>query len=447
MGILKKAILFIIVLALCFAFGGVVYAEGEQLDDSRYIRVGLFWGMNSKSSVRLSCSNGFTLYDGNGNKLQDIAETTLDIDTASQYLANRESRIFMARGEDEDSRIVTLSTDKGTKQYRDGILLYENRGLRVINYVTVEHYVWGVVNREMSSSNPLEALKAQAVAARTYALRIKYSASDSGHHNYGFDVCATTDCQVYGAYSSESDVTTRACRETEGLIALYNGAPAFAYFSAYSGGGYTMSLYDAWGLDDLPYLRTAPDVYTPEYHWETDYRFETIRQRILDYYKEDIGSVLRFEISDRNESGAVTGIIVTGSNGSKKIPRSQIMAVFNLKSTFFCIGNSGYKTIEKEEPTAESYYVLSAGGLETVPTSGLYVYDGNAVSKLPVKYSASYTMENDICTDGMVYMRGLGYGHGIGMSQRGAIIMARDYAKSYADILNYYYPGITIEHY
>lgn len=441
---IKKIISMIFAAALFFAMGSAVFADEAGLDPNNYVRVGLFWGDTAKSNVTLSCNAGFELYDGSGNKLQDIEETKLNISADSDYLPHRESRIFMARGADEDSRIITLSTDKGTKQYRDGILLYENSGLRVINYVTVEHYVWGVVNREMSSSNPLEALKAQAVASRTYAI----SARDgSGFSGYGFDVSATTQSQVYGAYSSESPVTTRACQETEGLILRYDGVPARTYFSAYSGGGYTMSLYDAWGQDDLPYLRTAPDIYTPEYRWETDYKFDTIRQRILKYYKEDIGQIVRFEISDTNEAGAVTQITVTGTNGVKVIPRSQIMIVFNLKSTFFFIGNSAYKNIEKQEPSPENYYVLGASGAEFVPTSGIYVYNGSELSKLPVRCNASYKAENDVCTDGMVYMRGMGYGHGIGMSQRGAIIMARDHAKSYDEILNYYYPGTTIERY
>ena len=90
---------------------------------------------------------------------------------------------------------------------------------------------------------------------------------------------------------------------------------------------------------------------------------------------------------------------------------------------------------------------MTSQGLREMESSGLYIFDGSSISKMPVSASGEYSMINDVCTDGYVYMRGIGHGHGIGMSQNGAIVMAKDYAKNYDEILNFYYTGITIEHY
>lgn len=455
--VLKKSLILLLLAALVFVSFNFAFAD-TSIDDRDYIKVGLYWGNTSKNSVQLECADGFLLYDSNLNLIEKIDDTSLVIDTSSSYLKHKEYVYFMSAAEDEDSRKITLTTEPGSsssysKAYRDGIALYENSGLRVVNYVTIEHYTWGVVNREMSSSNPEEALKAQAIAARTYAYKAKVD-KDSGHTNYGFDVCTTTDCQVYGAYSSESEKTTAACIATAHEIMVYENEPIHAYFSAASGGGYTQSLYDAWGLDDVPYLKSVRDEYTPAHKWHFTDTFAEIEQKVSNYYKIDLGTIQKFEVTKTNDHGAVTQLTVTGSKGTKVIPRSQIMAVFNLKSTFFVLGNKDYVELtESESSNASSntatfkgsVSVLSADGLHTVDTSSLYVYNGKTTTKYETtSVPAIINNNSEVCTAGTVYWNGLGYGHGIGMSQTGAIAMAKDYGFTYDQILNYYYSDIDI---
>lgn len=454
---MKKGIKKLIILALTFALVlssfNIAIAKKSDIDDRDYIRVGLYWGSTSKNEVKLESADGFIVYDENLNYIETIDKTSLVINTSSDLIRHKEFVYFMSAADDIDDRKITLTADSSKKVYRDGIGIYENSGLRIINYVTIDHYAWGVVNREMSSSNPEEALKAQAVAARTYAYRIKF-AENSKHLTYGFDVCTTTDCQAYGGCSSESDKTTQACIDTAGEIMVYDGSPIFAYFSAASGGGYTQSLYDAWGLDDVPYLQSKKDEYTPTSNWSFYNTFDEIRSKIKNYYGSDIGTIQKFEITNTNDHGAATQITVTGSKGTKIVPRSQLMSVFNLKSTCFVLGAKDYIEFERNNSAGSvasniqgltgKVYVLSADGLDTIKAEKMYIYNGSSTFKYEPNSIEKISYKSEVCDKGYVYWTGQGNGHGIGLSQTGAIAMARDYGFDYKDILEYYYIDVDI---
>ena len=136
------------------------------------------------------------------------------------------------------------------KWYR-GKLLVKNIGgsLTVINDISVEEYIRGVVPTEMSPSWEYEALKAQAIAARSFAL-----ANLGKQAKYGYDLKDNTEDQAYGGASSETDKTNRAVDETEGLVLTYDMKIISAYYSA-SAGGYTNT--SAWGGANLPYLHSV----------------------------------------------------------------------------------------------------------------------------------------------------------------------------------------------
>lgn len=138
------------------------------------------------------------------------------------------------------------------KWYR-GFLTIQNKGnkLTVINNVDLEDYIKGVVPSEMPSSWELEALKAQAIAARSYAL-----ANLGKRASLGFDLKDTPEDQAYGGASAETAKTNSAVEETDGLVLTYNYKVVSAYYSA-SAGGKTISAKDVWG-SDLPYIRSVP---------------------------------------------------------------------------------------------------------------------------------------------------------------------------------------------
>ncbi|MDR3278281.1 MAG: SpoIID/LytB domain-containing protein, partial [Oscillospiraceae bacterium] len=144
---------------------------------------------------------------------------------------------------------------KGYRYY--GAFEYTRVGgedLTVFNFVNIEDYTKGVLPYEMANDWPLEALKAQAVCARTYA------ASKIGAHSAsGFDLCTTEHCQVYRGMGSANDLTNRAVDETAGLYVTYDGKLCETYFSSCDGGA-TENVENVWSAA-LPYLRGVVDPY------------------------------------------------------------------------------------------------------------------------------------------------------------------------------------------
>lgn len=138
------------------------------------------------------------------------------------------------------------------KWYR-GILIIQNKNkkLTVINDIELEDYIRGVVPSEMPPSWELEALKAQAVAARSYAL-----ANLGKRAKFGYDLKDTPEDQAYGGASAETERTNKAVQSTQGLVLTYNMKVVPAYYTA-SAGGKTVNAAAVWG-NDLPFIRSVP---------------------------------------------------------------------------------------------------------------------------------------------------------------------------------------------
>lgn len=138
------------------------------------------------------------------------------------------------------------------KWYRGYLIIQnKNKKLTVINNVNLEDYIRGVVPAEMPSSWELEALKAQAIAARSYAL-----ANLGKRASLGFDLKDTPEDQAYGGASAETKKTNSAVDDTSGLVLTYNYKVISAYYSA-SAGGQTINAKEVWG-QNLPYIRSVP---------------------------------------------------------------------------------------------------------------------------------------------------------------------------------------------
>ncbi|MFD1858644.1 SpoIID/LytB domain-containing protein [Aeromicrobium camelliae] len=197
-----------------------------------------------------------------------------------------------------------------------------------VNVVALEDYVRGVVPREMPSSWPQEAVKAQALAARSYAV----STMRPSHY---FDVCDTTACQVYGGASAEQSGSNQAIDATAGQIVTYNGRAAFTQFSS-SSGGFTNQTAN---LAAHPYLRAVNDPWddTPgnnNHAWTQ----EVAASRIQSSYPQ-IGTLEKVRITRRSGNGAMGGrawdIHLDGSRGSVQITGNAARSVFGLKSDWF----------------------------------------------------------------------------------------------------------------
>jgi SpoIID/LytB domain protein len=193
-----------------------------------------------------------------------------------------------------------------------------------VNVLPIEHYVRGVIAAEMPAGWAPEALKAQAVAARTYGVR---SLVPSRY----YDICSTTACQVYGGASRETAATDAAARTTSGQYVTYQGAAAFTQFSSSSGG--------RTSVGSQPYLVAGPDPYdgwsgNANHSWTTTVSASTIQKAY-----PAIGTLNKLTITKRSGGGSwggrVSSIDLVGSRSTKTITGNDARWAFGLKSNWF----------------------------------------------------------------------------------------------------------------
>jgi len=264
------------------------------------------------------------------------------------------------------------------------IIKSPDQNLLVVNEIDVEDYLYGVLRTEMPYYWPLEALKAQAVCARTFAL---YQNSINSKNDY--DLTDDVYSQVYGGRSSEKFWTNRAVNKTFGEILTYQGKIFPTYFHS-TCGGHTENVRWVWG-GNLPPLKGVKDHFckrSPHYRWKNIIKLSEIQPRLSAAgYK--VGKISAITTDQRNASGRVQEVTIKSAKGTIEIPANKfrhLVGINLVKSTNFTV--------------------------EIIPPN--------------VKFS------------------GLGWGHGVGLCQWGAYFMARK-GYNYKQILEYYYPGSKIE--
>ncbi len=256
-------------------------------------------------------------------------------------------------------------------------------GLTVVNRVHLEDYLYSIVPKEMPHTWPKEALMAQAVASRTYALYLK---KQSAH--LPFDVAATTDSQVYGGVLAEKETTTRAVNATRGQVLTYHDHLVAAYFHANSA-GHTEDARQVWDID-APYLKGKPDKYSanaPDEVWQCYLSYDEIAE-CCSKSGVAVGRVLGVKVTDVSANGRNLTITVLTDAGIAEMTGNH----FRLKMDPVRIRSTHFQIIPKNKG---------------------------------------------------VLISGKGYGHGVGMSQWGAQRMARE-GLPYQNILTYYYPGAVV---
>ncbi len=258
--------------------------------------------------------------------------------------------------------------------------------LTVINELDLEEYLYGVLKNEVDPQWPTEALKAQAVASRTWAL---YSLNRFASE--GYDVCATADCQVYRGVTAEDPRTSAAVDETRGEVMTYQGRPIFAAYHSDSGGS-TESSELVWG-GAYPYLRGVADPYSvgaPRHEWIVRMDLATFENRVRRSGRM-ITNVTGIEVAEATPSGRAALLRVAGAHGVLLLKGAELRAVLgaDLRSTLFTV-----RLVPDDPPQVE--------------------------------------------------FQGRGSGHGVGLSQWGARGMA-EMGRRYQEILSYYYSGIAFE--
>ena len=338
-------------------------------------------------------------------------------------------------------RIYPLSESfkLGEKEYRGCIEFYrdEKSDMAAVNVLDIDEYLMGVVPKEVSPSWNVEALKAQAIVARTYAVT-----NLNKFQSYGFNVDDTTQSQVYGGKSAEYDSTNQAVLETSGQYVLYDGKPAEVFFYS-SSGGMTENVENVWGGASKPYLVSVPDIYenpdeASHYRWTAEFSPEDIKMK-LSASGIDIGDILDMTIDEASLSGRSLKTTIYGTTGTHTSKFSNIRSLLGLYSNCFTISREGGET-----PTI---FILSKDGKTTKSPDGLSVISKNGKAVLGASVSVlgkdglkTYAKTNGT---GNFVLSGKGYGHGIGMSQWGAKGMA-DAGFSYKEIITHYFKGTEV---
>lgn len=343
------------------------------------------------------------------------------------------------------------------KRYRGNMEFKLGSGyLTGINDLPLEEYLYGVVPREMSNNWPIEALKAQALAARTYAV-----ANYNKRIALGFNLLDTPDDQAYGGYNSEGAQATQAVQETQGEIITYRGEPISAVYHSNSG-GHTEDNENVWSGPALPYLRGKPDPYSLKCKFGS-WTYETVatgtdalgRLGVQDKLRQidpNFGTLADIELI-KYPSGRVKKIIITDSAG---------YTIEKTGSEFGKLFNPSFYTYLNEQSFMSNFFsveflqqnsltvVDAAGNTRSVTgQSGLMAVSGDGtVSSLDGGSAGVYgtdgtnTVKLTVFPEQIVF-KGHGWGHGVGMSQWGAYQMAKE-GKTYRDIITFYYTGVEI---
>jgi stage II sporulation protein D len=288
------------------------------------------------------------------------------------------------------------------RAYRgDFKLILNNNKINLVNIVSIEEYLYGVLAAEIPANVDEEALKAQAVLARSLAIRNK-----ARHIGQGFDFCADSHCQVYHGLSAETESTKKAVNQTRGVIISYQGKVPEIFYHSNCGGCLSSDIfgqkqYLAKGLDSENKKMLQPGYKKEEWFWEYPETFCSAKsskfrwQRIYD--NED------FKIAFGTSINKLSDII---SKDKKECFRHSKMDV-----------SLGDKLISLE--------------------SGLAIR--KFFDRLRSSAFLAELKKNEAGQTNMLIFWGSGFGHGTGLCQEGAIGMARD-GYDYRQILNHYYP-------
>lgn len=271
------------------------------------------------------------------------------------------------------------SKNSGTNVYRGSIVILPYKTyFTVINRIDLEDYLLGVVPSEMPPNWHSEALKSQSVAARTYTLAML-----GRRKILGYDLKSTVEDQMYLGYNKEIASTTAAIKATQGEVLIDKlGFLIDAYFSSHAG-NYSNSVENAWGLSPRHYLVNVKELTTNPKNWTKEFSLKELNAKFQDLR---LNSITAITIINRAPEGRVLNILVSGRNGHKYLTGEEFRHKLGLMST--------------------NFEIIS---------------------------------QNTAMGDFVIKMKGIGYGHGIGLSQYGAKYLA-EHGQSYQQILGHYYP-------
>jgi stage II sporulation protein D len=371
-----KATIIFGILSICHLPPAICRAEAP-----RYVRVAVVQGA---SSLRLQAKGLYEIIDARNSRVfsrgKDL-NTTVSAYPGGMLLGKvkAESHKVIIRSAEAQALIINGRNFRGDIE----LLKDAKQRLTAVNFLEIEDYVKGVLYHEASHYWPMEALKAQAVVCRTYAL---YQIQESSAQD--FDLTADIYSQVYGGKTSERYRTNQAVKETEGLVLTYKAKVFPAYFHA-TCGGHTEDAARLWNINIAPLKGVACAFCkdSPHFNWHYVASRQEIRDK-LSAAGHKLKDIQDMQILGTDNSGRITDLKIIGADKEVKISAKDFRSIVGpnvIRST-----NFGVSLVEDD-----------------------------------------------------IVFEGLGWGHGAGLCQWGAYFMAKQ-GRDYAAILRYYYPAAEI---
>ena len=459
-----KKRLFVLPLVLLILFLAVVLPASADMQSN--IRVYLR-RLQVEDTLRITVKGQYATQDGrlsfsDGAKLVVVLRGDQLVLHTGQTAVVMGSSIKLVRCQSETPGYLLLNDGAGMYEGDLSLDIVEN-AIRPILTINVEDYLLGVVPFEMGDSFPLEALKAQAVTARTYALR---KSGSSG----AYDVEDTTNDQAYRGRTTSSPLSEQAVTETRGLCGVYRGALASCFYSA-SNGGQTELGQHVWPTDApdaYGYMDMRDDPYDLENRNSVVKRYtlqkkpgekgigEALHQALTAAMGEQLsalgveadGELVRFD-----EIQSVEAVTPKYDGASRLMTELRFIVKISVR-------NYTFRQTPSPQPKASSTpHAEETPAPTATPTFSPYRKVKEAmIVTLPIFTEAERAMglsinvsQNELITVSDIgsafLIESRRFGHGVGMSQRGAEQMARQYGMTYEQILAFYYPGMGLVSY
>jgi len=378
----KKTIISLLSIA---CFSGMSYPVMGSEREEPYIRVLI--ANQEKVRIRSDNQNLLTVKSDNSPVLRTKGITILR--RYNTFLLKTDENDFDWLILKDNHFVIIKTRDKrgiwfNKRRYKGVVNLIPKRNnINVINVIKIESYLSSVVGSEMPHTWPLEALKAQAVASRTYALKQK---------SKGFyDINATINNQVYLGIESITPRTLMATNETRSLVLVYKNKLISSPFHS-SSGGMTESSKEVWN-NYFPYLESVKDFdhLNPKFNWEKEINIKELAR-----YFPELGEIKQIKIIKISKSGRISLVEIIGTNDKIILSGNKIRELFKLRSTLV---RFNFRKDQLNSSSKQSDFII---------------------------------------------IKGLGAGHGVGLSQWGANGMARK-GYNYRQILKHFYKGVSIK--
>ena len=433
----KRIVLRLVALTLVFALSTAALAEiaplafrQDHTSRNGLVRVRLS-SLGNLNTITLNLRSAYSVNDGQihlsgGSKVKVTCNTatgqlTLSVSGESWSMGDY---FTLNRGNSDASATIAQASTSNPYPADFAFRSTQKSGgyvLLPVAYIQMEDYLYGVLPYEMGNSAPLEALKAQAIAARTYTIRMM---SDRAGNNY--DVVDTTADQVYKGTPSGSSNCKKAVDATRGMVLKYGSRYAETYYSS-SNGGQTEAARNIWGGSGHDYLRVTDDPY--------DRASSSAKTKTVTIYRDLDHGNNRSSLMQLLKEKTVSCLKQNGYSAT--LSNTRLIWLESVK-----LHTAKYASPSKLYTKADFILTVETGGVKTsvIVTADIFrELEGMLGMSLQSSSNEIWSVTNNASTYTLKAGR---YGHGVGMSQYGAMEMARQ-GFAYDSILGFYYPGCT----